>query len=407
MGFDLGALTVELEGTSTGFNKMLSDAEKKLFTMQLDLSRIGRQMTREISRPLEHFAKLAIHGTEEGNNLNKAWDLFAHTVGKTLLPFVERVTFEIMRLLDWWTALDQSTKDWLVTIGVAIAAIGPVLHGAILLIPAAIALVTDTVLELFGKTNLGLNNMVQNFRVGGLKISTWMQAAWFQVFDAWEYVVNTMTMTWNSFVFNVENLVIKLKNGVLGVFQDIVEGWLKARIAIGSMSDEQERKWLGVWDDVHGFFTKSLEGTLTDAAKLQADYYKTVDDMAKEANDKKASYDAALKDIFEKDAKDKVEEEKRFVTFKATLADPEKLQKGLEEKEFTLHPKAKEQLKDQSFLIQSLRRFNLDGPGGLSGGAPKKQEVHDPEVVKVLVGLPSEIAKAIANGKPPVAVLGK
>lgn len=48
-------------------------------------------------------------------------------IGETLAPIMEKVTSAIQSVVEWFTSLDDSTKETIVTIGLIVAAIGPLL----------------------------------------------------------------------------------------------------------------------------------------------------------------------------------------------------------------------------------------------------------------------------------------
>lgn len=48
-------------------------------------------------------------------------------IGQILVPMIEKLSEYLKVGLQWWKGLDQSTKEWIVTVGILAAAIGPVL----------------------------------------------------------------------------------------------------------------------------------------------------------------------------------------------------------------------------------------------------------------------------------------
>lgn len=98
-----------LLGTSSAIRKYQKDLENAGGTVE---SVSGKQM--------EAFSnKLAV--------IKNRLTVVSIEIGKALVPFIERMTEALSEGVKWWNSLDTSTKENIVSFGVVVAAIGPLL----------------------------------------------------------------------------------------------------------------------------------------------------------------------------------------------------------------------------------------------------------------------------------------
>ena len=98
-------------------------------------------------------------------------------IGETLAPIMEKVTSAIQSVVEWFTSLDDSTRETIVTIGLIVAAIGPllVIGGKVM---KGISSIT-TALSTLGNASFGPIGIV----IGAIATLT---AAGVALFDSWK-----------------------------------------------------------------------------------------------------------------------------------------------------------------------------------------------------------------------------
>ncbi len=76
-------------------------------------------------------------------------------------------------------------------------------------------------LDSLGVINTGFTEFLQNVRLGGHKIGTWMKAAWVQVFKSWEWLKGMLITGW-------ENMILTVKRVAFGIFRAFV--WVPQKV---------------------------------------------------------------------------------------------------------------------------------------------------------------------------------
>jgi len=184
-------------------------------------------------------------------------------IGETLAPWILRLSNYIKDAISWWKGLNESTQKWIVGIGVALAITGPLLVVlglissavsslialfstlgivgtlGILAIPLAIWMIVDALSE----ADAGILRMVNNFKIGGTSIGSYMEYVATYILQAWEWWGDQMDVIWLGFrniVFDVGGAIwrfmIKVSVGIAEVFIQALEvitlqiGWMMEKL---------------------------------------------------------------------------------------------------------------------------------------------------------------------------------
>lgn len=394
-------------------------------------AKIADERAQSFSEQLQDL-KAAIFGVE-------------NEVGAMLIPYLKILAGYIRQGITYWKGLSEETKKTAVFIALVVAAIGPFLIGlsyAISLISfasltfaawavagvaimAMLALVGDAILQLTGKGNLGLLDMVENFRVGGTKISTWFTAAFLLIWEAWDEVSLKIIVAWKTVVLSVLDLAGEMYRGLVSGAKYAVEAWLKFKHAIHAITTDE---FTTQWDAVQKDFNSKIDTSLGAAEARYREYYKSIEDMTKENADRAAYFDGVIQKKFEDDQiakrqemeknrtagisggeKVRINEALKAVSLAAnTATGPAKgfllgAQQSLGQASGSGGPGAAD-LKipglnlpaadfsqgaqnlggktsggngGEAMVVASLRRFQISGPGGLAHAGSKQQEVTD------------------------------
>ena len=184
---ELGVETYDAEGNMRSLNDIMVDlnesmdgltqAEKdniisKIFN-KTDLAAVGTLLTScgdswdELQSSIENSGGAAAEmaDTQMQNlkgqlkELSSALEGLAISVGDTLMPAIKSITDKVQEFVDWLNGLDESTKETIVYIGLAVAAIGPALLilgglstgiGAVLSVVGSLPMVIGAVTSAFG-----------------------------------------------------------------------------------------------------------------------------------------------------------------------------------------------------------------------------------------------------------------
>jgi hypothetical protein len=259
---DIGSLVIRVVGDNNKFTNMMRDTDSKLGKLAFRATQWGRAMTLGITAPLLALGLAAVRSvkgvqaallTRDLNLLARDVRLLGADFGKYLIPPLRMVVQWVRIGIQWIRSLSEEKKKWVVIIGAVAAAMGPLLFilgslapaisllvsgfvglftviapglvavgtfalywGSIAAITAVVVvglgLVADGLLNLFGIGNLGLIEMVNNFKVAGISIGSIMQLGWLEVFKGWEEVR-----------FKIEAGLLDLK----ATFEKVVDGWGK------------------------------------------------------------------------------------------------------------------------------------------------------------------------------------
>lgn len=169
--------------------------------------------------------------------------------------------------------------------------------GVIGLVVLSLAIVTDAILQMTGKGNLGLIDMVESFRVGGHKISTWMTAAWLVVFDNFDWMVMKINEGWDSVKWATKEVAGYLWRAMLTVWREIAEAalWALDKMTLGQAGFDK------TIEESNDFFNEKIESSLSSASLSYERYYKDLGKMEKAHKDQSKVYQDAIDETFSQD----------------------------------------------------------------------------------------------------------
>lgn len=314
-------------------------------------------------------------------------------IGGMLIPVMKSLLGVVRGLVDWWGSLSKETKLVIVSTVGLMAVIGPLFKilgflipvitavwtafaswgAALLFVGAAVIFVTDLLLQLFDVGNLGVIDMVNNFRVGGTKIGTWMTSVWLLIFKAWNFVKLRILQGWEELKLDIAEIGAWIFRKMLVVAQGIAEAFLKALdfATFGKFSDQ----FVSAMASTQAFFNEQINESLKNSEERHQQYYTSLIGLERDYLSQKEAYTKALDDLFAKDAAEADKARVAAERAQPKLADLSNALGGdsagadAGKKKLSLPTGGK----DQSFEVISLSRFALEGPGGLARD-PKKQE---------------------------------
>jgi len=308
---------------------------------------------------------------------------FRVEIGKELIPMALRAVAVFREWFTEWRALDNQTKRNIINVAKFAAILGPtlILIGLLikaaailvalgikgiavnlawavsfLIIAAAIALVTDAILQMTGQGNLGILDLVQNFRIGGRKISTIFQIAALSWTKLWLFAITQIKVAWLSFELLNLRVVIGIQNAFLKTAKFIAKVLIRGiQLALpANLGRVFARQFSQGIARVDSFFEKSI----TKNTNFMLDKWgSTFDALAKLDKDFKedvAIIDKTILDTLEADSKERKKFEVPGVTDAPKVPEIPRLK--VDDLE----------VKDQSFEVINLKRFSLEGPGGLA-----------------------------------------
>lgn len=170
--------------------------------------------------------------------------------------------------------------------------IGPA--GPFVLLATAVLLVADAM----GVVNLGLTEMIGNFRVGGMRIQTWIGTTWETILIGWttvsEYIqkgvaviVNIFTQAWNvvklaayAVFAAVETAFIAMIKTVALGLNTLIEGY---NAVAGLVSQDLTIGWKWDTTDMKSYFVELTKGTMNNIADEDRAHNQRMDNITKEA----------------------------------------------------------------------------------------------------------------------------
>ena len=211
-------------------------------------------------------------------------------IGETLAPWILRLSNYIKDAISWWKGLNESTQKWIVGIGVALAITGPLLVVlglissavsslivlfstlgivgtlGILAIPLAIWMIVDALSE----ADAGILRMVNNFKIGGTSIGSYMEYVATYILQAWEWWGDQMDVIWLGFRNMVFDIGTSIHEFMVKVAVGIAEVWLKTTdLLIGRLGGVLS-VLLGV-DDVFKSISTSVKEIGAESLQASAD----------------------------------------------------------------------------------------------------------------------------------------
>jgi len=340
--------------------------------------------------------------------------LVGMSIGKILAPYVLKMGKLVQEATLWWFGLSSSTQEMIIALAAFFALIGPVLMvlsgavklfgllylktiawtGAIAVTVGAIALLTDVILRMTDSGNLGLIELVNNFRIGGDKISTRVKVAWLEIFKGFEWMRIHTTAGWEAIAYHAMNAMGWLYRGVMKVLQKIT-------YAFG-------------FDEIAESAQKGIDESLKNREARTLKFIGRIGSLYRENANLQQQYNQAIAESYAADEREFLKTQKKKKATELTIPEvklPEipgaaaPMGFGMPEIPGFGMPSipmlgAGTSGRPQEFEQISLRRFGLSGPGGLST-KPPKQEVEAKGVEDRMDTLID-----VVKNKQSVAVLG-
>lgn len=331
--------------------------------------------------------------TDEMTILWNRLTLVRMEIGEALVPVIKFASGIVQEFIDWWGKLSKETKTTLVWIGAFVAVIGPAIlavgllgsglaslvgffsalslttvawAAVIPLIIAALVMVTDGILQLTGTANLGMIDMVNNFRIGGFKIATWMTLAWLAVLGGWEYAVEVIYGAWADLKIGIYDIQQSIWRGAIVNAKAVASAW---HTAIYAMTGSDERA--AQLADSNKFFDDLLSQSLNDATKKWDEYYSNVMDGEKEKNKVLKTYMDAMNATIAEDADKTASKVAESIP---EFVNPNKTAGGGSGMPDVLEQVGKQSKRQQDFEMLNLRQFSIQSLGELNKPEGKEEQ---------------------------------
>ena len=183
--------------------------------------------------------------------LKSSIDVAATSFGEALAPMISKVAEKIQALVDWFNSLDDSQKETIAKIAVAVAAIGPLLVvigklstgvGAVVKLVGLIAPVAAPaiaaiapalpVIIAIGAAIAAVILIIKNWD----KITKFFQDTW-KKFTTWisnttENMKKAISDKWNALKTNVTNTIENIRTGAINKFNALKSGLINAITSI-------------------------------------------------------------------------------------------------------------------------------------------------------------------------------
>jgi len=343
-------------------------------------------------------------------------------IGKELAPVLRFVGEKIRDVTNFWRSMSAESKRFVIVVAAIVAGIGPMLVfmgvmlsvvstaitffaglsvatlawvAALALVPLAIALVVDATTD----AKLGVLDLVNSFRISGVKISTWMEVAALKIIKVWESFKSATQLL----LLNVEKFFADASANMalrfLGAFRKVRQAFVKFMdfITRGAFSQ--------AFGDAIAERAKqtrdTLEQIMDGTTARQKQFNKDTEKLIKDHITLQKGLDKELNKLFADDEKELRETEARA---KSELEAKEPKVPGLPDIKVPEIEGSKQEAQDpstQAFQAISLKRFALSGAGGLGGsGTKKEQDVTDKKAAALLKEL------VAVTKKKTVATLG-
>lgn len=200
----------------------------------------------------------------------------AISIGDTLVPVMRKIVAVVQKVADWFNHLSESQKRWVVYIGVAVAALGPIITvvgalaaaiGAIIAFAAPLAAVIGVIAAIgatIGALFVIIKNLPNAWKELKESAKKWWESmkadlqAFAQFFiNIWHAIVGEVVARWNF----LKSTVLAIWNGIKSVIQGVVNG-IKADISAAV------NVILGVWNGLSslGNFVARVFNTVKNAA---------------------------------------------------------------------------------------------------------------------------------------------
>ena len=216
--------------------------------------------------------------------LKSALEGLAISIGELLMPVIKNVVAGIQSFVDWLNSLDEGTKQTIVTIGLIVAAVGPVLIvigkvisavGAILSavskIGPVIGAVKTAVTGLFTVLSANPIGLVVAAIAALIAIFTalWKNCEGFRTFwfNLWENIKATAIAAWealSAFFQGAWEAIVNMAQTIWGGIADFFSGIWEAISSTAQAVWNGIKDFLsGIWESIKGVFTAALDAITT------------------------------------------------------------------------------------------------------------------------------------------------
>ena len=175
------------------------------------------------------------------NELKNTMSDLGATILEMVLPYLEMLSEKVSQLREWWTNLDDGTKQTIVTFGAIVASVGPILVivgkliaviGTIISaigtvigwIGSFIGIIQTVVAVLGGPLTLAITAIIA---IGVLLWKNWDTVKtkaielWGNLKVAFENIKITITTVWNIIKTSISNTVANIKTVVVSTFNNV------------------------------------------------------------------------------------------------------------------------------------------------------------------------------------------
>lgn len=357
-------------------------------------------------------------------------------IGEVLLPAAKTILGVVRRSIAFWRGLSDETKRWAVGVAVLVAAIGPLLIALGLLIPivvtgvviflkiaavlaavaagalllgAQIAILDELFVQISGTTRESLLDMALNFKIFGVRVRTFLQVAWLGILKGWEFIK-----------FQIQRGILELRVAFGTFAQSLEDSLTEALASIGRSVINLIAQFTPLLQIIKLVAPEKVEAALQAVSRALVKTTFPVVGLAKGAALTRTEADAQARKLAERqrriqeelsgkisDAfkKEPIQVPEFLKNIAAGFRDlfkkvPEGTKKEIDAQAKRTKAIREESIAENAFKQISLRRFALEGPGGLARQTEKKQSTEDKGANEKL----GEII-GIMKGTPRVAVL--
>lgn len=327
----------------SGF-KMMGGFGDALLGMASKADKVGTKLTNLVTIPIAAFAAYGIKSfldlagansavareveqlSAEALALKREFTAMAVEVGKALLPYLILAIRWVRVGINVWKGFSDETKRY-VGIAIAVLAIlGPLLKifaflatvvgglvsvvsavgavmfgwvGIIAVVILGLIMLTDAILQMTNQGNLGVLDLINSFRIGGSKISTWMTAAWLVIFKGFENMKYGILLGWEVMKAKASDVANLLRTKWLRVYKDIIQAYTRF---LDFITDGD----MGVLDQMVNAigisFDQMINESLNDAERAQQSYYDSIGKMASAHLQEQQKYSDSIAELFKADA---------------------------------------------------------------------------------------------------------
>jgi TP901 family phage tail tape measure protein len=232
------AALIKLTGSVEAYNAMISLTGKQHGTFAATLT----GMRSGVDDMGEAFKKQSATMMAQWQLLLNTFERLKITVGNIMAPALMSLMAWLQQMGDRFDALDETTKTWIVGVGLAVAALGPLIAGI-----GMLAIAVGAALPVIGAAAFALAGLVAGIlaTLGPLGL---MAAAAGTAWVAWEVFGDKLTTLWTSLTHWIDTHVQQLINaaGPIGAFIAAASGAWTAWEVFGARIEQ-------LWTDIVGW----------------------------------------------------------------------------------------------------------------------------------------------------------